>query len=250
MCALAPAERAARADTTIPEEPPTFLSVGPAVQVQPKYPGASSSRTFLLPDVEGQYHNWLYVSATDLIGVYAYNHQGDKAGAAIEYDFSERLARDSPSFTHLGDVSTTPRLKLFIEQRIAMFSGGARVATDIGGHDEGTVAQAYLNLLLPLTAHGFVTVGPGLTWSDSRYMSAFYGVSASQSEVSGLPQFQAHPGISDVYGELVAGYEISSRWAVGLDLTVARLQGDAADSPFTSARTQTTWLASILYKFK
>ena len=110
--------------------------------------------------------------------------------------------------------------------------------------------QAYLNLLLPLTSHGFLTIGPGVTWSDQHYMRAFYSVSAEQSELSGLPQFEARRGISDIYGELVAGYEISSRWAVGLDAVYARLQGDAADSPFTESRAQTSWFASILYKFK
>jgi hypothetical protein len=68
---------AVRADPTMPPEPATFLSLGPAVEITPTYPGAKTSRTFVLPDVEGQYDNWLYVSATDLLGVYAYNHAGD-----------------------------------------------------------------------------------------------------------------------------------------------------------------------------
>jgi MipA family protein len=131
-----------------------------------------------------------------------------------------------------------------------MFAGGLRAATDIGGHNLGTVAQAYLNLLLPLTSKGYLTVGPGMTWSDSHYMRAFYGVSPEQSGLSGLPQFQARQGVSDIYGELVAGYELSSRWALGLDVIYAHLQGDAARSPFTESRSQTTWQVSILYRFK
>jgi len=246
---LAPAT-AARADTDLTDPPATFLSAGPAVMVTPSYPGARTQRTFALPDIEGQYHNWLYISGTDLLGVYAYNRRGSKAGAAITYDFTERLQNDSRQLGPLKDVEPTARLKLFIEQRVALFAGGLRAATDIGGHDEGTVAQAYVNLLLPLTAHGFVTLGPGLTWSDRHYMSAFYGVTAEQSEVSGLPQYQAHPGISDLYAELVAGYELSSRWALAVDVTLARLHGDAADSPFTVARAQTTWFASVLYKVR
>ena len=240
---LAPAVRAA--DDTFK------LSVGPAVEITPTYPGAGTLRTFVLPDVEMQYHGWLYISATDLIGVYAYNHDGTKAGAAIEWDFTERLARDSPRLTHLGDVSTTPRFKLFFEPRLARWlSAGIEAATDIGGHDEGTVVQAHLELLLPLTAHGYVTIGPGVTWSDSRYMTAFYGVTAEQSELSGLAQFVAREGVSDVYLEAVAGYELSHRWAVGLDLTVAALQGDAAHSPFTEQRRQSTLLAAVLYRLR
>jgi outer membrane scaffolding protein for murein synthesis (MipA/OmpV family) len=49
---------------------------------------------------------------------------------------------------------------------------------------------------------------------------------------------------------VLAGYELSSRWALALDVTYARLHGDAADSPFTLARAQTTWFASVLYKVR
>ena len=238
------------ADTNVPDPPATFLSVGPAVQVVPEYPGAKDSRTFLLPDIEGQYHNWLYISATDLLGVYAYNHGGDKLGAALMYDFTEREEKDSPKFAQLGGVPTTLRLKLFAEKRLAMFSIGGTVATDVGGHNLGTVAQAHVALLLPLTAHGFMSIGPGVTWSDEHYMRAFYGVSAQQSVISGLPQFDATSGISDMYLEAVAGYDISSRWSVTVDAIAARLHGDAADSPFTQTRSQVSVLASITYKIK
>jgi hypothetical protein len=53
------AASAVPADATTPPEPATFLSVGPALEITPTYPGASSARTFALPDVEAQYDNWL-----------------------------------------------------------------------------------------------------------------------------------------------------------------------------------------------
>jgi MipA family protein len=230
---------------------PFSLSVGPAVEITPEYPGARAQRTFALPDVELQYHNWLYVSGTDLIGVYAYNHGGTKAGAAIEWDFTERLQRDNPHFAGLGDVATTPRLKVFFQPQLQPWlAGGVLAATDIGGHNEGTVAQAYLNLQLPLTSRGYFTLGPGVTWSDTEYMRAFYGVTSEQSTISGFPVFEAHAGVSDVYVETSAGYAISSRWSVGIDVTAAYLQGDAAKSPFTESRHQITWLAAVLYKLR
>jgi MipA family protein len=227
------------------------LSAGPAVEIQPTYPGAKTQRTFVLPDVEGEYHDWLYISGTDLLGVYAYNHGGTKAGAAIEYDFTERLARDDAHLEHLGDVSTTPRFKLFYEPQLAPWlAGGIEVATDIGGHHEGTVAAAHVALLLPLTARGFVSVGPGVTWNDSAYMQTFFGVSAEQNLVSGLPVYSARAGLSDLHGELLAGYQLSSRWTVVLDVTQAYLVRDAAHSPFTEAHAQTTWLGTILYRWR
>jgi MipA family protein len=227
------------------------LSLGPAIEITPAYPGAAASRTFALPDVEAQYHDWLYISGTDLLGVYAYNHDDSKAGAAIEWDFTERLEKDSAHLAHLGDVPSTPRFKLFFDPRLMPWlSGGIEVATDIGGHDEGTLGLAHMELLLPLGSRGFVTLGPGLTWSDSRYMRAFFSVSPAQSALSGLPVFEARAGVSDVYAEAVAGYRLSSRWSLGVDVIVAHLENDAAHSPFVESRSQTTWLASLLYRIR
>jgi outer membrane scaffolding protein for murein synthesis (MipA/OmpV family) len=239
---------AARADVS--EPPASYLQVGPGVYVQPAYPGANFRRSFFLPDIEAQYHNWLYVSATDLLGVYVYNHAGTQLGAALEWDFTERRASDSPAFAKLGDVPTTPRLKVFARTRIAMFSGGVNVATDVGGHGEGTLAQAHVELLLPLTSHGFLSIGPGVIWSDSKYMAVFYGVTAEQSTLSGLPQFDAGSGVSQVYAELFADYQISSRWSLALDAVVGHLEHGAAHSPFTSQLRQSTILASLLYRIR
>ncbi len=230
--------------------PDWSLSLGPAVEVTPAYPGASASRTFVLPDIEAQYGDWLYISGTDLLGIYAYNRETTKAGAALEYDFTQRLSSDSVRVRNLEDVKTTPRFKLFVERRVAIFNGGVNVATDIGGHGEGTIAQAHVELLLPLTSHGFVTVGPGATWSDTQYMAAFFGVTPEQSARSGLVPYRARAGISDVYVEAVMGYEISRRWAIGLDATVARLVSRAAHSPFTESTRQATILASVTYKVR
>ena len=105
-------------------------------------------------------------------------------------------------------------------------------------------------LLLPFTSHGFVSIGPGLTWSDQHYMRAFYGVSAQQSVVSGLPEFNAGSGISDIYLEAVAGYDISSRWSVAVDGIAAHLHADAADSPFTETTSQISVFASLIYKIR
>ncbi|MBS0378465.1 MAG: hypothetical protein JSS29_08265 [Proteobacteria bacterium] len=68
----------------------------------------------MLPDIETQCHNWLYVSGTDLLGVCGWNHGGDKAGAAIACDFTERLQDDSRQLGPLPHVEPAVRLKLFI----------------------------------------------------------------------------------------------------------------------------------------
>jgi MipA family protein len=231
------------------EAQPSSLSVGPAVQITPRYPGVRASRMFLLADVEAESGDW-YISGTDLIGLRIVNRAQTKAGVALEYDFTERRARDVPHGAALRDVHTTPRFKVFVEQDLAMFAGTASMATDVGAHHEGTIAQAQIQLQLPVTKNGFFTIGPGVTWSDSHWMRAFYGVSAEQSAQTGLTEFDARPGVSDIDIEAVAGYQFSKRWSAGFDVTLARLERSAANSPFTVTRSQTTALVSMGYKIE
>lgn len=232
-----------------PDRPFSF-SIGPAIESTPTYPGSSATRSYFLPDIEAEYGRF-FISGTDFLGFRAVNTPETKAGVVFEYDYTERLKKDSAKLESLGDVSTTPRLKLFVEHNIVLFLlAGLDVATDIGGHHEGTIAHAHLDLEMPLTSRGFFTIGPGVTWSDSRWMSAFYGVSDEQAHISGLAPYNARAGVSDAYIEAVAGYTLSTRWSIGLDVTTARLLGDVQHSQFTESLWQTTVLASILYKLR
>ena len=102
---------AARAD--IPVDTGTNLSIGPAVYVTPSYPGASSTRGFALPYIDAEFNNLLYSNAADLLGIYAYKSPTANLGAAIQYDFTERLDKDDYRLRFLKDIKATPRGKLF-----------------------------------------------------------------------------------------------------------------------------------------
>jgi hypothetical protein len=160
LCAAA----AVSADTTLPPEPATFLSLGPAVEITPTYPGASTSRTFALPDVEAQYDNWLYMSAGPL-------------GRVCQPPYSCRSRRT--------------------------------VSSASGPQSPGRT---------------LTTCAPSSAYHPSRVRSRGYR-SSQHIRASATCTANALPATN-----------FSSRWALGLDVTVARLQGDAADSPFSPRR--------------
>jgi len=240
--------------TAVAADPPlesaTNLSIGPGEFLTPSYPGARSSRGFLLPYVDAEYAGRLYTNASDLIGVYAYKTVGDALGAALQYDFTERLDKDDARFHNLRDIRATPRFKLFADKTIGPFTGDINVATDIANRGQGTLGQANLWATLPFIKHWLFSVGPGITWADERYMHSFFTITPSQAAVSPLSAYEARAGILDLHLNGVVTYEISSRWSVGASAYAARLRGDAAGSPVTLRRDQTTALAWLVYKIK
>jgi MipA family protein len=228
----------------------TNLSVGPGEYVTPTYPGSSSSRGFLLPYIDAEYAGRLYTNASDLVGAYAYKTVGDAVGAALQYDFTERLNSDSPSFRYLHDIKATPRFKLFADKTIGIVTADFNVATDIGGHSQGTLAQANLWVTIPFVPKWVFSVGPGLTWADNEYMSTFFGITPEQAAVSPFHTYVARAGIDDFHLNAVVTYAISSRWSIGASGYIARLHGDADHSPVTESHEQITALAWLVYKIK
>lgn len=239
-----------RADESASMDNGTHLLVGPGVYVTPSYPGASASRGFAIPYIDAQYANRLYSNATDIVGVYALNSASTQAGAAFQYDFTERLAKDDLRFRNLSEIRTTPRFKVFASHTIGIITGDANVATDIAGRGQGTLAQANLWVTIPSIPKLILSFGPGLTWADERYMHTFFSITEAQAAVAPLTPYHAKAGVVDWHVNALATYEISSRWSLGASAYAARLNDDPDRSPVTLRRGQTTALAFVAYKVR
>lgn len=228
----------------------TNLSIGPGEYVTPSYPGAASSRGFLLPYVDAEYAGRFYTNASDLLGIYAYKTVGDAIGAALQYDFTERLAKDDMRFRELKEIKATPRFKLFADKTFGVLTADFNIATDIAGRGQGTLAQANLFITLPFPPKWLFSFGPGVTFADHQYMTSFFTITPAQAAVSPLHAYVARAGIDDLHLNLLVTYAISTRWSVGASAYEARLRGDADSSPVTLRRQQTTALAWLTYKVK
>ena len=123
------------------------------------------------------------------------------------------------------------------------------VSTDIGGHGQGTLAALDLLGRYSPIERLTLSAGPGMTWASGPYMRTFFGVSATQSAASGLPQFQASSGVEDVRFSLSGNYRLTTAWNLGARASVARLRGSAAESPITEARTQNSYVVFAEYEF-
>jgi MipA family protein len=196
------------------------------------------------PFIDADYDNRIYTSAADIVGVYGYKTESTQAGTALEWDLTERHVRNLP------DVNETPRFKLFASKTITIVTGDVNVATDASGREQGTVAQANLWLTIPFDPTLSVSFGPGLTWGDADYTHTFFAVTGNDAVASGLPPFATRAGIADAHINGLAEWVIFSHYRIGASAYLAHLKGDAANSPITVRREQSTLTGWIAYRFR
>jgi MipA family protein len=254
LCALAAPLAHADAAAPVAASAPASdwsVTVGAGVQVEPRYPGASSQSAMPIPAFDIEYKNRWFAKQDMPFGVYAINDAHWSVGLALQYDMdNERHPGDAPRVAALPDLPMTPRAKAFADYTWSALTVSTSVAQDIGGHGEGLIADANAIVTLPLPGGKFYfNIGPGLSWGDRQYQTAFFGVTPAQSAASGLPAYTAHAGIASDYLSTELDWLITQHWIASVNVKLARLQGSAAHSPVVSSRGQTTTTATLSYTF-
>jgi outer membrane scaffolding protein for murein synthesis (MipA/OmpV family) len=239
---------AAKTETTA-EASDWSIAVGPAVYVSPKYPGAKSSFVFPWIDQEIEYKHRFFSKGMDFAGVYLANDDTWQVGGNFQFDPTWRHAHDDARLNGLGNVNATVRAKAFAQYTVSLLTLSTDAEQDILGNRQGLIANADVYASAPIGRWLF-SLGTGVSWTNGQYMRTFFGVDDGQSARSGLPVFATHAGLRDIHFNAIVTYKLDDRWTANGSLTVARLRGDAADSPITQRRQQTTAMASLTYRFR
>jgi len=161
---------------------------------------------------------------------------------------------DSDDLIGMGNVSATLALGGFADYKMGDLKFKAKAGRAIGSH-EGVTAEFGVDFDKTVMGVGpplFVAIGPRVKWTDDNYNQAYYGITALQSENTGLTAFDAGSGISS-YG--VGGsvlMPLSYTAGVTIFGSYDHLTGDAADSPLVIERGSADQFfggAAVAYKF-
>ena len=233
------------------------FSLGAGVIRAPLYPGSDRYEPRFIPVVTVNFGRFFFggeSGGTGLpgAGVNLVRDQHWRAGVGLAIAGAFRKQReesDDPSLRGMGDIERVLRGLAFVGYERDWYGLYARLATEMTDKDQGTLVLMDALVRRRVNERLTVNIGPGVTWADSEYMMTFFGVSAEQAARSTLPQYRAQAGFYAVRFGAGGSYRIDRDWRVIVRASVARLEGDAAQSPITRDRTQYTAGLLAAYEF-
>jgi outer membrane protein len=117
---------------------------------------------------------------------------------------------------------------------------------DVGGVYEGAIGNFSARYWRPLGEMFDGVLGVGFQIADINYMNTYFGVSASDSFLSGLPIYQPSGGFSSfrIFPGVVT--HLSPHWHLATGFRYERLLGDAKNSPVVSTvGSPDQWIAGM-----
>lgn len=231
------------------------FSAGMGVISQPRYPGSSETRVGALPTFSASHGRW-QIGATPGAGAplgvnYTLMQDGPwRLGVGVGTGLGNpRNAKDTSNFSKLGTIEQTTLGSLSGSYTEGALAANASIVSDVGGNGQGTRAMLDVMYRTRPTDRLSLSVGPGLTWMDSRYASTYYGVSDTQSANTGYAAYQAGAGVSALRLSAGADYQLTRDWSLSAKLGLTQLQGDAASSPTVDKKNQTSYGLFANYRF-
>lgn len=235
-------------EDTIPE---WEVRLGAAAMLRPHYDGSSKYIVIAGPSIDIRYRDLAFASIGEGLGVNVLRGKNYRAGIALTYNLGRRAEENSPLLDGMKNINPAPEAKLFAEYAVSReFPLVMRVDArrSLGGSD-GWIGDIGAYMPLPGSSEKFYWfAGPTLTLADSRYMNAWYGVSASQAR-PGRPQFNPAGGVRSYGFGLSAVWFFDKHWFASSDVSVVQLVGDAKRSPLTQSSTGGAFDLSINYQF-
>jgi MipA family protein len=221
----------------------------------PRYPGSKEDYTRVVPVLGAQYGRFFLgglpgSGSPGGLGVNLLHDEHWQVGLGASVDFRmPRRASDDPSLRAWGDIAKTEHAAAFASYTVDWFVARGSINTDIGGKHEGTLlALGGEGRIHPTEALTF-SAGPDVVFADKKYSETFFGVSAAQSAISGIPVYEAKAGLDTLRFSVGADYRLAPRWSVGAHVSYGRLEGDAGDSPITLDKTQRLLSVFTMFRF-
>ena len=223
------------------------FSGGGGAAISPHYSGDDDYAISALPYARVSYSDLFYASVPEGANLKLYEGNGFRAVATAKFTFDREEDGSAPfriagkrtaDLVGLGDVAASIELggTLRYQKGNWSLSGSARQA--VSGH-EGLVGEIATRYSRSIRGYGppiRLSIGPSLNFGDGNYMNAYYGVTPSQSQASGLETFSASGGLYSAGLSLSAMAPVTQRSALFLQASISQLTGDAKNAPLVRDR--------------
>lgn len=211
------------------------VNLGAGALAVPRYPGASRMRVLPVPAFDVSYGDIFAANFQDGVTLRVLNAGGFSAGPMVRVGLGRKVSDDRARLEGLGDIGESIELGGYAAYQLGNLRLRATATQDVAhGHRglTGTLEASYFITLRDSAAGPWLlAAGPQLSLANHRYNQAFFGVTPSQSALSGLPQYRAGGGVQGAGLEVFMDVPVTSRISVSVLGNYTRLVGDAAKSP-------------------
>lgn len=221
------------------------VALGGGVLIGPKYEGSDEMDVQPIPFATARLGEHVTLDPRGL-SVELYSFGSLSFSGLIGYD-TGRDESDSSHLRGLGDIGMGGVVGATVTYELGPAEFYGSLGRIVGGSDG---LQAQLGFRLAHEVDQFrLSAGVSASWADQNYMQSYFGVSAAQSALSGLPRYDIGAGFKRVDLELSATYAVSERWLVRGEVGLGYLLGDVADSPVVQRAFQPSAMLLLGYRF-
>jgi outer membrane scaffolding protein for murein synthesis (MipA/OmpV family) len=251
------------------------MFVGAGVIARPLYEGSKNSKHALLPVLQIQWSNGLFVSGMSA-GWHLSEQSGVEYGPLISLQPSRTPAGLSNNFGtpnyHFTGYSGSGVTGKIISKNHLDGMGDIKTGFGAGGfYNVGLSNELRLNNTFlygagndgnglsvssdlrysfnNIFAHHKVSLSLGLDIVNQAYNQTYFGVTEIQAKKSINPQYTPSAGIKDVHADLFWTWNLSSAWLITSRLNLTKLTGSAATSPLVEKKNQVSVSSALAYRF-
>ena len=248
------------------------MYVGLGLASAARYDGAEHSERKLLPVLQVQWSNGVFVSGMSA-GMHLSHNPQFEYGPLLELQPRRDESGNSGGIDGIEARASIVALPLAALSQNRL-SGVAPVSTRLLGggfvnyylapdwrltgsllygagndRDGARLDLGLQRLAMQAGAHHRISVAAGLSFVNAGYNRAFFGVDRNDSLLSGNPVYRPGGGLKDGHLGLRWNWDLAPSWMLTSNLQVRRLAGDARRSPLVERPTNVTVSAAIAYRF-
>lgn len=224
------------------------LDAGAGLAAFPKYLGARTERIWPLPAIDAHY-GLLFLDTLHGrgLGLTFLDRRGIRLGTSLWFRNS-RTHHDSATVADLPDINRAAKVSVFASVTPGPYVFGAAFSRDLGGSNGWTLdTNAAWRFSPGSRAHA--SLGMTATLAGRRFMDTWFGITGSQSAVSGLTPYAPAGGLESAGLAAMFRLDLTATWYLNSAVSYDVLTHKAGDSPIVQRRGAPTLTIAFVHRF-
>jgi outer membrane protein len=258
LCAFAGKSQADALDLPSSAEPKTApapgdsLMLGAGVAYMPEYAGADKRRVLALPFLERTFDNGAFLSTMRGVG-FQTTVEGVNLSAALSYGGGRKDHKTtfsgSDALRGMGDIDGSAQAVLGVSYKLGTVGLSLGTTQNLAHREYGATYTLGASMPLYTSASDQIGLSASATYGDDKHMQTYFGVTATQSALSGYRIYSAKGGFENAGLSVSWNHVIDKNWSIRSAAGYTRLLTKAADSPLTQRQNTPTLMTGFIYKF-